>query len=187
VRRAWFAALDLEVEGWAREVRILGVGKVNAAVATAASLAAGTVDEAVLVGTAGALRPGLVGVHEVLEVHQHDLDVAAIAALTGQHVAEVHRTVLVPRPGVPTARIVTGDVFVEDEAVRDRLATVADLVDMESFAFATACERAGVPWRIAKCVSDDASVTSRDDWLANVRRAAAELAAWADALEGARG
>ena len=185
MKRLWFAAIDLEVDGWERSVHLLGTGKVNAALSTAEKLSAldGTVDEAVLVGTAGALRPGLRGVFEIGTVEQHDYDHVAVQTLIGDRL--IARLASPAAPVVEPDRVVallTGDVFVQDEALRDRLAERGSLVDMEGFAFAAACERAGVPWRIAKCVTDDASPTSVDDWRRTVRSAAAELDEWAEQL-----
>jgi adenosylhomocysteine nucleosidase len=185
VRRAWFAALELEVDGWRRQVHLLGPGKVNAALSTSRLLATldGTFDEAVLVGTAGALRPGLRGVFEVGTVEQHDYDHVAVQALIGDTHGGPLRSA-VP-PVVSPERVIgllTGDVFVQDEGLRDVLAQRGSIVDMEGYAFAAACEQVGVRWRIAKCVTDEAGGTSLDDWRRTVRSAAAELDAWAERL-----
>jgi adenosylhomocysteine nucleosidase len=185
VKRAWFAAVDLEVDGWERPVHLIGVGKVNAALSTSSVLGdlGAEMDEAVLVGTAGALRAGLRGVYEVGAVEQHDYDHLAIAALVGDsHSATLTSSVA---PVVEPDRVLgllTGDVFLQDETARDLLAVRGSIVDMEGYAFAAACERAGVPWRIAKCVTDEASGTSADDWRRTVRSAAVELDRWASLL-----
>ena len=50
-------------------------------------------------------------------------------------------------------------------AIREALARRADLVDMEGFAVARACARAGVPCEIVKVVSDDASHDAGAAWL----------------------
>ena len=53
-----------------------------------------------------------------------------------------------------------------------------DLVDMEAFALARACERAGVAFRCIKFVSDAADHGAADDWQANKAKGAALFADW---------
>ncbi len=67
---------------------VTGVGKVNAAISVATILAEFTPSEVVNLGTAGALREGLLGTHVVSQVIQHDLDDEAIFALSGLHFGE---------------------------------------------------------------------------------------------------
>jgi adenosylhomocysteine nucleosidase len=43
-----------------------------------------------------------------------------------------------------------------------------DLVDMELWGIASACARAGVPWRSFKYVTDQADAGAADDWQAQV-------------------
>ena len=43
-----------------------------------------------------------------------------------------------------------------------------DIVDMELFAIARACERARIPWRSFKFVTDAAGAEAVDDWRARV-------------------
>ena len=120
---------------------ITGMGKTAAAVATARALA--TYDNVVgltilNIGSAGALRPGLSGIHEPGVVLNHDLSADLVRAL-GHDPQE--------RLDVGESEIVlaTGDVFVSDPMVRDRLAERAHLVDMEGYAVAYAAREAGVP------------------------------------------
>jgi hypothetical protein len=63
----------------------------------------------------------------------------------------------------------TGDSFVTS---RDPwlVEQGVDLVDMELFAIAAACERAGVSWRSFKYITDDANEDSGDHWEANVHQ-----------------
>ena len=129
---------------------ITGMGKTAAAVATARALAAYD-DLAGLtvlnVGSAGALRSGLAGVHEPGIVLNHDHSADAIRALghDPQDRIEVGESDVV---------LATGDVFVSDPAVRDALAERAHLVDMEGYAVSYAARAAGVPVRLIKHVSD---------------------------------
>ena len=150
---------------------VTGVGKTAAAAATAAALAERPVDLVVNVGTAGALRAGHAGLHVPSTVLNHDISAALLAEL-----------------GIPTQDAIelsdgdgtvlaTGDTFVTDPVARDRLAARAHLVDMEGFAVAYACARAGVPVRLVKSVSDNAD-DSALDWPTAVDASARELGRW---------
>jgi adenosylhomocysteine nucleosidase len=154
-------------------VLITGVGKVNAAlqVSRALSVPASRPDLVVNVGTAGALHEGLAGTHEVGRVQQHDLDSIVLEELTGHRYGRP-----IQLGSGPT--LATGDVFVSDGAIRDRLARTADLVDMEGYAVAAACRMAGVPVRLVKHVSDTADEGARRSWVESVHSASAALASW---------
>jgi adenosylhomocysteine nucleosidase len=142
------------------DVLLTGIGKVAAAMSVARAIAERRPSRVLNVGTAGALRDGLEGVHRIGRVIEHDLDHDAISALIGE-----------PVPGEvlldPAERTVlaTGDAFVQDAAVRADLAVRAHLVDMEGFAIACACEAAGVPCTLIKVVSDDASEGAGRSWM----------------------
>jgi adenosylhomocysteine nucleosidase len=73
--------------------------------------------------------------------------------------------------------LATGDVFVTEPHVRDRLAQTAHLVDMEGYAVVYACRRRGVPVRLVKHVSDEADEQAMD-WPTLVDHSAAELGRW---------
>ncbi|GAB3672673.1 nucleosidase [Actinocorallia lasiicapitis] len=153
-------------------VLLTGIGKVNAAVAVAAALAVHRPSEIVNLGTAGALRPGLRGTHEIARVIQHDLDGAAIEKLTGRPTGTPFD---LAAAGLVLA---TGDEFVKTTAARDALALHADLVDMEGYAVAAAAKAAGVPVRLVKHVSDEASEGAAKTWRESVDDCARDLAAW---------
>jgi adenosylhomocysteine nucleosidase len=154
-------------------VVITGLGKTAAAVATTRALA--DVDLArtrvLNIGTAGALRNGLEGLHLPGVVLNHDMNADAIRAL-GYDPED--RLVL---DGGDSTVLASGDVFVTDPAVRDLLARRADLVDMEGYAVAYACRRMGVPVRLVKHVSDNADASAMD-WPRLVDRSARILGAW---------
>ncbi|MEU4680016.1 nucleosidase [Micromonospora sp. NPDC023737] len=154
-------------------VLLTGMGKVNAAAAVAAVLAADVKPSLVLnLGTAGALRPGWDGLHEIGSVFQHDLDTELLRNLTG-HICGAPLTL-----GTQTAVLATGDTFVSDDATRARLAQRADLVDMEGYAVASAATQAGVPCRLVKRVSDEAGDGAVRSWQESVDVCARDLAAW---------
>ncbi|MFC4020319.1 nucleosidase [Micromonospora sp. GCM10011542] len=154
-------------------VLLTGMGKVNAASAVAAVLASGPRPALVLnLGTAGALRPGWTGIHEIGTVLQHDLDTDLLRTLTGQ-------TYGAPLTlAVEGAVLATGDTFVADDGARDRLAQRADLVDMEGYAVAWAAARADVPCRLIKQVSDEAGDGAARTWRDSVDACARDLADW---------
>lgn len=156
------------------EVLITGVGKSLAAVqVTRAICEHPRRDELVVVniGTAGALRPGVDGLHEIGTVLNHDLSAEPIRQLG---IDPRERLVLDPAQQTVLA---SGDLFVTDPAVRDELATRADLVDMEGYAIALACTELGVPVHLVKRVSDNADETAHD-WSAAVDGCARDLGAW---------
>jgi nucleoside phosphorylase len=84
-------------------------------------------------------------------------------------------------PGGDGTTLATGDTFVTDSVMRDRLAVRAHLVDMEGFAVVAACTAAGVPVRVAKHVSDAAD-ESAWDWPRAVELSAQALGAWVSAM-----
>lgn len=154
------------------EVVVTGIGKTAAAVGTARALSNRPTDGlAVLnVGTAGALRDGLVGTFEPGAVLNHEMNADAIRSL-GYDPEE--RLAVEGGDGTVLA---SGDLFVADPARRAELALVADLVDMEGYAVAYACRAFGVPVRLVKHVSDAADEGAMD-WPTVVDHCARELGA----------
>ena len=165
-------AAHLHVSGL--PVLVTGAGKVNAAIAVASILAETSPTRVVNLGTAGALRDGMAGTHVVGSVWQHDLDDAALFALSGLHFGE---PVNLAESG---PRLITGDVFVSDAQTRDRLAALADLVDMEGYAVARAALNAGVPVTLVKQVSDNADESAARSWRDTVDECAQALGEWAN-------
>ncbi len=152
---------------------VTGMGKTAAAVATARALAA--YDDlsgltVVNIGTAGALRDGLTGLHEPGVVLNHDINADIVRSL-GYDPEE--RLVV----GESEVVLATGDVFVTDPLVRDRLALAAHLVDMEGYAVAFAARSFGVPVRLVKHVSDAADESAMD-WPSLVEASAVVLGEW---------
>jgi adenosylhomocysteine nucleosidase len=156
-------------------VLLTGIGKINAAASLATVLARGEQpSEIVNLGTAGALRPGWAGTHQVAQVLQHDIDTPVLRALTGRTYGA---PITVGEDVGPT--LATGDLFVSDPAARERLALTADLVDMEGYALATVAQRAEVPIRLVKHVSDEAGEGADRTWRESVDACARILADWA--------
>jgi adenosylhomocysteine nucleosidase len=154
-------------------VLVTGLGKTAAAAATAEALAGADAGDlaVVTIGTAGSLRPGLSGILLPSTVLNHDLSADALRTLGYDPQEEL------PVPGGDGTVLATGDVFVTEPRVRDRLARRAHLVDMEGYAVVYACRRRGVPVRVVKHVSDEADEQAMD-WPHLVEHSAAELGAW---------
>ena len=151
---------------------VTGVGKVNAAIAVATILGEHSPSHVINVGTAGALREGISGTHVIGRVIQHDLDDSALFSLAGLHFGE-------PIDLGPTGlTLATGDAFVSDSTTRDRLAVLADLVDMEGYAVARASLAAGVPVSLVKHVSDSADDSAGRSWRESIDDCAEQLGHW---------
>ncbi|RJK94966.1 nucleoside phosphorylase [Vallicoccus soli] len=153
-------------------VVVTGAGPVNAAIATTAAVLALHPGEVVGLGTAGALVEGLAGTYEVGEVRQHDLDDAALLALTGRSSAPALHLGDGPV-------LTTGGAFVAGGPLRERLAASgAQLVDMEGYAVARAAAALGVPVRLVKHVSDAADERAPRTWPETVEACSRALGAW---------
>lgn len=139
---------------------VTGVGKINAAVALAAALAAEEVSGVTVLGTAGVVGEGasrldLGTVYQVTRVLQHDFSLPSPAIDVSGEVVLAEQAVMA-----------TGDVFVKDDAERARIAGAgASLVDMEGYAYASVCQHWNVPLQIFKVPSDFADSTTTDaEW-----------------------
>jgi adenosylhomocysteine nucleosidase len=157
---------------------ITGLGKTAAAAAVTRALAArGDATDLVVVnvGTAGALRDGMEGLHTPGVVLNHDISADALRAL-GYDPEE--RIVV----GESEVVLATGDTFVTDPAAREALGRRAHLVDMEGYAVVWAARQFGVPVRLVKHVSDNADGAAALDWPAQVETSARVLGEWLETL-----
>jgi adenosylhomocysteine nucleosidase len=161
-------------------VLITGVGKLRAATAVTALLLQGGPPSIVInIGTAGALRPGLTGIHDVASVLQHDFDDSMFYELLGQHFGAPLLVIPSPEEGPLTRPILaTGDRFIAGGRERTALAKRADLVDMEGYAVVAACRGLRVPVRVVKLVSDDADEGAETTWAESLADHAHTLADW---------
>lgn len=151
---------------------VTGLGKTAAAAVVARELALRPATTSVInIGTAGALRDGMEGLHLPSRVLNHDISADALRSL-GYDAEE-----WLELDGGADVALASGDVFVTDPVVRDKLAQHAHLVDMEGYAVAWAARRAGVPVTLVKHVSDNADDTAFD-WPSMVDRSARELGSW---------
>lgn len=160
-----------------------GIGKVSAAAATQSVLSAFSVDAAFNIGLAGgcdaSLAIGDAVVANKLVYHDFDLSVAGrfdeiqdgvvpderLRSLAAQSCA---------RAGVRyiEGTVATGDIFVEDAAVKSGIVarTGCSCVEMEGAAFAQVCYQNGVPFASAKIISDSASEGADDDFWDTLER-----------------
>lgn len=154
---------------------VIGLGKVAAATSMAGWLGAATPlpdgFEVINIGSAGALRDGVSGLHLPGTVINHDLSAELLAGM-GVRVEDS-----LDIDGGGDLVLATGDTFIADQDARAALAQRASLVDMEGFAVAWACRRAGVRVRLVKHVSDNADSTALD-WPELVDASARALADW---------
>lgn len=139
------------------DVLLCGVGMVQAAAAVTRAICERTPDRVVNLGTVGALRPGLVGIQRPRAVINRDLnadDIRSMGLTPHERIDLIH--------GDPEGPILgTGDSFVAGGPARDALLERCDLVDMEGFAIAHACETLGVELVMIKHVSDTADEDAR--------------------------
>ncbi|MGN6251936.1 MAG: nucleosidase [Marmoricola sp.] len=153
-------------------VVITGVGKTRAAAVLARALT-GTpgVDHVVNIGTAGALRDGMTGLHLPGAVFNHELSADALRQLGYDPMEWLEIA------GGSDVVLASGDVFVTDAGVRSRLAEAAHLVDMEGYAVSWTCHHLGVPVRLVKHVSDNADAAAMS-WPEVVDASAQVLGDW---------
>lgn len=157
-------------------VLVTGIGKVNAAAALALTLERGPAPSRIVnLGTAGALRPGLAGMHMVHTVIQHDLDTDLLLKLT----SITYGTPITLADSTNGVVLASGDAFVADASARDTLATRADLVDMEGYALAAVAGSAGAYISLVKHVTDKADEHAVKSWRDGIAVSARELADWA--------
>jgi adenosylhomocysteine nucleosidase len=151
-------AFEADLPGFDR--LLTGVGKIPATYALTRALDAGSYDEIVVVGTAGAIDPDLEsGVYDIDAALQHD--VKDLDGVIGQHVSLPTRVDIAPA-GVTIA---TGDHFVDDAVAVTAIRTLgARMVDMESYALAWVAQQFGVPIRILRAVSDRAQDGATAEW-----------------------
>ncbi len=111
-----------------------GVGKVNVAIDIGDAIAKHQLRQVMNYGSAGALRPGLAGLHRVTRFLQRDMDVRALGFALGQTAFDDDGETLAGTSGLSCG---TGDRFVSAPPE-----LTSDLVDVEAYALAKICK----PW-----------------------------------------
>lgn len=159
-----------------------GVGKVNAALATAALVQAGATS-VMFSGVAGGIAPE-VRIGDIVvstDCVQHDVDVTALGREPGELLGEpvswssdeslrdkafAAATSVAGEGTVQLGRVASGDQFIASEAAVARLREqfAPACAEMEGAAMAQACVRLGVPWVVVRCISDEADSTADVDF-----------------------
>lgn len=153
-------------------VVLTGIGKTAAAATLARALMETPgVTEVINIGTAGALRDGVSGLHLPGRVFNHEISADALRVLGYDPIESIQV------PGGSDTVLASGDVFVTDPVVRRTLGKVAHLVDMEGYAVAWTCKAFDVPVRLVKHVSDDADEGAMS-WPERVDASARVLGEW---------
>jgi adenosylhomocysteine nucleosidase len=173
-------ALELEGQGAFERAGVpvlyTGLGKVNAALVLGSRLAeyraaARPMPLVLNFGSAGSRRFATGSVVACERFVQRDMDVSGLGFALGVTPFEENGAELdFPEvfAGLPRGVCGTGDSF---ETGPPRLA--CDVVDMEAYALAKACRRAGAPFGCAKYITDGADHGAAADWQANLEHAAA--------------
>lgn len=172
--------VELELEENGRKMRIVavkcGIGKVNAAAATAYLIANEKADMILNAGLSGAVsslrRGDMIAGETYIEC---DFDLTAVGNKPGQKCDG--QTSLLPADekllsyalaseGIKKAPCGTGDLFLSDPVKRDYFKETFSIqsFDMESAAIASVCEKAGIPVLSLRKISDDADDSSAEDY-----------------------
>ena len=185
-----------------------GIGKTRSAITATTLVTQFSVRGLIFTGVAGALRPGLKTGDVVIakEAREHDFGTAkpegfelGLPFLPGQDYRPIvaasdlydlalqlacqeHRLQLVPGktqiPQVYAGVVATGDVFVADNDLRDRIyhQTEADVVEMEGTSVLRVAEDANIPCVLVRTVSDDGDSNEFLDFFAAVASNSATIA-----------
>lgn len=137
-----------------------GVGKVNAAMITAALIEQYNPKRIVNFGTAGGITVPT-GLYQCTRFVQRDMTCQALGCTPGQTPFETEIAIQFGPQGYTCS---TGDNFVMNPV----LEIPADLVDMEAYAIAKCCQRKGIEFVCWKYVSDQANSDAHDDWKSSV-------------------
>ena len=181
-----------------------GIGKVHAAMCVQALCDLFSVTHIVNTGIAGSLDADL-DIGDILvsvDAVQHDFDVTVFGYRKGQVAGTEKRefiadpymvqcaldacAALEPAVNARAGRVVSGDQFICDKAVKDALVAefAAQCTEMEGAAIAQAAWRNGVPFVILRAISDKADGSAELDYPTFERMAAEVSARLAEALCG---
>ena len=179
-----------------------GIGKVNAAICAQILCDIFEVTHVINTGVAGSLNAAL-DIGDIVisrDVIHHDMDVRVFGYALGQ-VPQLD-TLAFPgdesmirlalssceeaNPGLHTTvgRVVSGDQFISDREVKERLITEfhADCTEMEGASIAHASYLNGLPFVVIRAISDKADDSARMDYPAFEREAAGHCARLVEAL-----
>lgn len=137
-----------------------GVGKVNAAIVTATLIEKYKPTRVFNFGTAGGINLEHGKIYKCTHFSQRDVILGG--CIVGPQADELHKPIVVGNNGF---HVSTGDNF-----VTDTYNIFADLVDMEAFAIAKACQIAGVEFECYKYVSDMADENAAEHFVDSVHK-----------------
>lgn len=189
-----------------REVVIVrsGIGKVNAGICTQILADLYQVDAVINTGIAGSLKAEI-NIGDIVvstEALQHDMDATGFGYEPGvipqMEVScfQADGTLLekakaaceeaVPEIRVFTGRVVSGDQFVSDRGVKERIARQFDgmCTEMEGAAIAQAAYLNGIPFVVIRAISDKADDSATVDYPTFERQAIAHSVALVENLIG---
>ena len=172
--------VEVEISSGERSMTIIavkcGIGKVNAAAATAYLIGAEGVDMILNAGLSGAVsglkREDMVAGESYIEC---DFDLTAIGFAPGQK-CDGQKSLLpadekllsyaLQSQGIIKAKCGTGDMFLSDKDKKEFFRTTFSIesFDMETGAIASVCDKAGVPMLSLRKISDDADDSSVEDY-----------------------
>jgi adenosylhomocysteine nucleosidase len=133
-----------------------GVGKVNAAIVASKLISEHQPTTVINFGTAGGITVQS-GLHSCTRFVQRDMNCQALGFAPGVTPFESVTEIAISNQGLVCA---TGDSFVTGEP----LLVAADLVDMEAYAMAKACQYHNVEFLCWKYISDQADQAAHNDW-----------------------
>ena len=153
-----------------------GIGKVNAAAATAYLIGAKNVSMILNAGLSGAVsglkREDMIAGESYIEC---DFDLTAIGYAPGEK-CDGQKSLLpadakllsyaLESEGILKAKCGTGDIFLSDKEKKEFFKNTFSIesFDMETGAIASVCDKAGVPMLSLRKISDDADDSSVDDY-----------------------
>lgn len=161
-----------------------GIGKVNAAICTQILATYFKVDTVINTGVAGSLR-NEINIGDVVistDALQHDMDATGFGYKPGiiprmetstfiadkelVNIAEEACKVAVPEIGVFKGRVVSGDQFITDKGVKERLINLFDgfCTEMEGAAIAQTAYLNNIPFLIIRAISDKADDSASMDY-----------------------
>ena len=161
-----------------------GIGKVNAAVCTQILVDDFGVDYVINTGIAGSLKAEINIADIVIssDVLHHDMDASGFGYPLGQiprmdvlsfeagkHLIDVAKeacTKILPEIGTHIGRVVSGDQFISDKAVKERISANFDgyCTEMEGAAIAQAAWLNQIPFVIIRAISDKADGSAQMDY-----------------------
>ncbi len=173
-------SIEFKLEKNDRQITVIGVrcgiGKVNAAAATASLISADNADIIMNAGLSGAVsgckREDIVLGTTYVEC---DYDLTAIGYKLGEkpdgqkYIYSVDDTLLrlgEMSKGLKKGKLGTGDIFLTDSVKKNLYKETFDIsaFDMETAAIASVCDKCGVPFMSIRKISDDADDTAEENY-----------------------